>query len=92
MLRYVQPQVVLLYEDNFNFLSKMCLGVMRKRRLQHDGMRHGGPAPESSRQAPTSATRRRRILNAGADVALIGEGLAALFEVLPRLDSNPTRR
>ncbi|HEV7448749.1 MAG TPA: hypothetical protein VGO18_39655, partial [Steroidobacteraceae bacterium] len=25
-LRSTKPQVVLLYEDNFNFLSKMCLG------------------------------------------------------------------
>jgi anaerobic magnesium-protoporphyrin IX monomethyl ester cyclase len=28
-------------------------------------------------------------LKAGADLALIGEGLSTLFEVLPRLDSNP---
>ena len=28
-LHSVQPQVVLLYEDNFNFLSKMCLAKMR---------------------------------------------------------------
>src|SRR4051794_38624249 len=24
------PQVVVLYEDNYNFLSKMCLGRMRR--------------------------------------------------------------
>src|SRR5438132_6963181 len=29
-LRAVRPQLVLLYEDNFNFLSKMCLGKMRR--------------------------------------------------------------
>src|SRR3954468_17273263 len=26
----LHPQVVLLYEDNYNFLSKMCLGRMRR--------------------------------------------------------------
>ena len=25
-----RPQLVLFYEDNFNFLSKMCLGAMRR--------------------------------------------------------------
>src|SRR5580700_12266137 len=29
-LESVRPQLVLLYEDNFNFLSKMCLGRMRR--------------------------------------------------------------
>src|SRR5690242_15846563 len=33
-LRAVKPQVVLFYEDNFNFLSKMCLGKMRKAACQ----------------------------------------------------------
>src|ERR1700737_1277197 len=28
MLRATQPQLVLFYEDTFNFLSKMCLGTM----------------------------------------------------------------
>ncbi len=29
ILRESRPQLVLFYEDNFNFLSKMCLGTMR---------------------------------------------------------------
>ena len=29
ILQEVKPQLVLFYEDNFNFLSKMCLGKMR---------------------------------------------------------------
>ena len=29
-LDVLKPQVVLLYEDNYNFLSKMCLGRMRR--------------------------------------------------------------
>src|SRR5271156_2475433 len=29
-LAAIQPQVVLLYEDTFNFLSKMCLAEMRR--------------------------------------------------------------
>lgn len=30
LLRADRPQLVLFYEDNFNFLSKMCLGTMRR--------------------------------------------------------------
>src|ERR1700689_5960123 len=30
LLRDFQPQLVLLYEDSFNFLSKMCLERMRR--------------------------------------------------------------
>src|SRR4030088_2212750 len=30
MLHATQPQLVLFYEDTFNFLSKMCLGTMRR--------------------------------------------------------------
>jgi len=30
LLQADQPQLVLFYEDNFNFLSKMCLGAMRR--------------------------------------------------------------
>ncbi|HEY6925324.1 MAG TPA: hypothetical protein VI653_17745, partial [Steroidobacteraceae bacterium] len=29
LLQEIHPQLVLFYEDNFNFLSKMCLGKMR---------------------------------------------------------------
>src|SRR5580704_12543645 len=29
-LEHGHPQLVLFYEDNFNFLSKMCLGAMRQ--------------------------------------------------------------
>ena len=29
-LDVLKPQLVLLYEDNYNFLSKMCLGRMRR--------------------------------------------------------------
>src|SRR5574337_857940 len=53
-LRCVRPQVVLFYEDNFNFLSKMCLGKMRRAACQMIEMTHGNGA---------------RVIVAGADVS-----------------------
>jgi anaerobic magnesium-protoporphyrin IX monomethyl ester cyclase len=87
-LQAARPQLVLLYEDNFNFLSKMCLGSMRRAACEmiasarRTGARVIAAGPDVT-DAPAP------YLEAGADLALSGEGLSALFEVLPRLDSNP---
>jgi anaerobic magnesium-protoporphyrin IX monomethyl ester cyclase len=88
VLRATQPQLVLLYEDTFNFLSKMCLGTMRRAACdmiasaRRAGCRVIAAGPDVS-DAPGP------YLQAGADLALVGEGLSALLELLPRLDSQP---
>jgi anaerobic magnesium-protoporphyrin IX monomethyl ester cyclase len=88
-LQRVKPQVVLFYEDNFNFLSKMCLGKMRQAACQmiriasRDGARVVASGPDVS-DAPAA------YLEAGADLALMGEGLATLLELLPRLENSLT--
>jgi anaerobic magnesium-protoporphyrin IX monomethyl ester cyclase len=87
-LAEVDPQVVLIYEDNFNFLSKMCLGKMRQAACemiaaaQRAGARVIASGPDVS-DAPEP------YLRAGADVALVGEGLTTLMDLIPKLDSNP---
>jgi len=83
-----QPQLVLLYEDNFNFLSKMCLGTMRRAACEMiASARRAGARVIAAGPDVTDAPGPYLI--AGADLALIGEGLSALFAVLPRLDSSP---
>jgi anaerobic magnesium-protoporphyrin IX monomethyl ester cyclase len=84
----VEPHLVLLYEDTFNFLSKMCLGTMRRAAChmiasaRRAGARVIAAGPDVS-DAPAP------YLLAGADVTLIGEGLSALLDLLPRLASQP---
>ena len=39
------PQVVLLYEDNFNFLTKMCLAADARGLLRDDRRARAGAAP-----------------------------------------------
>jgi anaerobic magnesium-protoporphyrin IX monomethyl ester cyclase len=82
------PQLVLFYEDNFNFLSKMCLGTMRRAacEMMASARRAGARVIASG---PDVTDDPEPYLNAGADLALIGEGLSALFDVLPRLDASP---
>ena len=84
----MKPQLVLLYEDNFNFLSKMCLGKMRRAACEMiaAACRVGARVIAAGSDVSDSP---EAYLRAGADVALIGEGLLALRELLPRLDSQP---
>ena len=82
------PQLLIVYEDNFNFLSKMCLGAMRQaacamiRAACERGARVIVAGSDAS-DAPGP------YLNAGADAVLAGEGLDALAQLVQRLDANP---
>ena len=87
-LRTGRPQLVLFYEDNFNFLSKMCLGTMRRAACEMIAAARGSGARVIV-AGPDVSDAPEPYLRAGADLALIGEGLSALLELLPRLDSNP---
>jgi radical SAM superfamily enzyme YgiQ (UPF0313 family) len=85
-LAAVKPQIVLFYEDNFNFLSKMCLGKMRQAACAMIALgRQAGARVLASGSDVTDTPEP--YLRAGADVALIGEGIATLLELIPRLDA-----
>jgi anaerobic magnesium-protoporphyrin IX monomethyl ester cyclase len=88
LLRANPPQLVLFYEDNFNFLSKMCLGAMREAacEMMTSARRVGARVIAAG---PDVTDAPETYLKSGADLALLGEGLSALFEVLPRLEANP---
>lgn len=83
-----KPSLVLLYEDNFNFLTKMCLASMRAAACEmiaaarRSGVRVIAAGADAS-DAPEP------YLQAGADLVLLGEGLSALEAVLPRMDRSP---
>ncbi len=87
-LQQEQPQLLLLYEDTFNFLSKMCLGRMRDAAMRmihaarRDGVRVIVAGPDASDNPQT-------YLAAGAEIVLIGEGLSALRILLDRLSRAP---
>jgi anaerobic magnesium-protoporphyrin IX monomethyl ester cyclase len=88
-LAAVRPQVVLLYEDTFNFLSKMCLATMRRAACQMIGLaRRSGARVIAA--GPDVSDSPAPYLQAGADVALVGEGLSALLDLLGRLDVHPS--
>jgi anaerobic magnesium-protoporphyrin IX monomethyl ester cyclase len=84
------PDLVLLYEDNYNFLSKMCLAQMRCAGLEMIALarRHGARVIAVGADASDAPGE---YLRAGADLVLIGEGLATLLAVLPRLGDGTAR-
>lgn len=86
-LAAARPQVVLLYEDTFNFLSKMCLAEMRRAACQMISAAHRAGARVIA-AGPDVTDSPEPYLRAGADVALRGEGLSSLLELLPRIDSQ----
>lgn len=80
-LQVHNPDVVVLYEDNFNYLTKMCLLSMRNAAL--DMIR---AAKERGAQvfvcSSDAADEPETYLRAGADLILIGEGEDTLADVL----------
>jgi anaerobic magnesium-protoporphyrin IX monomethyl ester cyclase len=86
-LAVLKPQLVLLYEDNYNFLSKMCLGRMRRAACEmlaaarHRGARLLAGGSDAS-DAPD------KYLAAGAHAVLHGEALATLMAMIDRFDRD----
>ena len=79
-----RPRFAVIYEDNFNYLSKMCLLRMRQAALTMiDSARARGI---TTIVAGADATDHPAIyLDRGADVVVAGEGEVTLVELLDAL-------
>jgi anaerobic magnesium-protoporphyrin IX monomethyl ester cyclase len=88
LVREVRPQLVLLYEDSFNFLSKMCLERMRRASCEMIGIARSAQARVLA-VGSDAADAPEPYLVAGADAVLLGEGLIALQALTRRLELNP---
>jgi anaerobic magnesium-protoporphyrin IX monomethyl ester cyclase len=79
-----RPRYAVLYEDNFNYLSKMCLSRMRQAAIAM--IRSAAAAGVPVIVAGSDATDHPAIyLDAGADFVIVGEGEATLVELLDAL-------
>jgi anaerobic magnesium-protoporphyrin IX monomethyl ester cyclase len=87
-LSTLEPQLVLLYEDNYNFLTKMCLERMRAAACAMivAARRAGARVIVAGSDATDEP---KAYLAAGADAVLAGEGIQALEVLLGRLDASP---
>jgi anaerobic magnesium-protoporphyrin IX monomethyl ester cyclase len=88
-LHRLEPQIVLLYEDNYNFLTKMCLERMREAACRMIALaKRAGARVIAAGSDATDAPKP--YLAAGADAVLAGEGIEALEILLDRLDEHPS--
>ncbi|MCI0393710.1 MAG: B12-binding domain-containing radical SAM protein [Chloroflexi bacterium] len=79
-----RPDFAVIYEDNFNYLSKMCLLRMRQAAFTMIGMaRQRGCVTIMCGSDATD--HAEQYLKQGADFVLLGEGEVTLAELLDRL-------
>ena len=76
----VAPEAVLLIEDNFNFLTKMCTTARRESALAMIGLA-AGRGCRVAVNGPDASDNPAIYLCAGADAVVLGEGEMAILEV-----------
>lgn len=83
-LHRVSPDVAVLFEDNFNYLTKMCLSNMREAAVEMIGLARDQDIPVLI--CSSDATDNPDIyLDAGARFVILGEGEATLSDLLELL-------
>ncbi|MCO4761530.1 MAG: B12-binding domain-containing radical SAM protein [Myxococcales bacterium] len=84
------PRYAVLFEDNFNYLSKMCLTRMRDAALTMIRAAHsrGAKVIVCGSDATDHA---KTYLDAGADFVIRGEGDATLRELMLHLEGSETK-
>ena len=82
-----QPQIAILYEDNFNYLSKMCLLRMREAAFRMIDMAKARGCTVILCGADAT-DHFAAYLERGADYCLIGEGEETLVELLCPLSAG----
>ncbi len=87
MLERERPTTVVVYDDGFNYLTKMCLTNMREVAIEllQGGKAHGCTTVMWSSDATDHA---EHYLRSGADAVIIGEAERTVLDVLDRIDAN----
>jgi anaerobic magnesium-protoporphyrin IX monomethyl ester cyclase len=88
VLQKEKPEYLVLFDDGFNYLTKMCLTRMRE--AAFDMIRMG---KESGCfvivNSSDSTDHYHEYLQKGADVVILGEGEIALRDLITQLEANP---
>ncbi|MGN6566391.1 MAG: B12-binding domain-containing radical SAM protein, partial [Flavipsychrobacter sp.] len=86
-LQDYKPDYLVLYDDGFNYLTKMCLTNMREAafRMSKLAKQYGCQVIVSSSD---STDHYKEYLNEGADFVLIGEAEFTLYELIDSLDNG----
>lgn len=84
-----RPDVLVMYDDGFNYLTKMCLSNMREAafRMQHLARQYGCKVIVTSSDA---ADHYEKYLNNDADFVIAGEAEYTLLELVQELQRGTT--
>ncbi len=84
-----KPKILAIYEDDFNFLSKMCLTRMRELawQLAQAGRKAGAIVIAHGSDATDHA---KEYLRNGVDFVLVGEAEQSLVELCASILSEPS--
>lgn len=87
VIKKSKPKYFVLYDDGFNYLTKMCLTNMREAAFEmiKTAKEQGCVVIVSSSD---STDHFEKYINEGADVILLGEGEITLLETIQTLDNN----
>jgi len=86
-LQREKPDYLIIYDDGFNYLTKMCLTAMRDAAfaMQKYGREYDCLVITSSSDA---TDHYQKYIEHGADVIILGEGEGTLKELLTKLDAG----
>jgi radical SAM superfamily enzyme YgiQ (UPF0313 family) len=87
MLARTKPDIAVLFDDNFNYLSKMCLTNMRDAAFAMIASARASGAKVVVCSAD-AVDHPERYLKAGADAVILGEGEAALADIIDRISES----
>jgi anaerobic magnesium-protoporphyrin IX monomethyl ester cyclase len=89
VLKKENPRYLVIYDDGFNYLTKMCLSRMREVAMEfiQFGKKQGCKVIISSSD---STDHFEKYLNAGADFILLGEAELTLRELISSLEAGAT--
>ena len=89
ILEKEKPDYLVIYDDGFNFLTKMCLTNMREAafRMAEIAKKNGLTIIASSSDA---ADHYEKYIAHGVDFVIIGEGEITLKELISKLDKGET--
>jgi len=87
VLKSEKPDYVILYDDGFNYLTKMCLTTMREAafRMMEEARKQGSIVIVNSSDA---ADHYEKYFERGAHYVIKGEGEDTLKELLQALETN----
>ena len=86
-IQETKPSFLVIYDDGFNYLTKMCLTNMREAAFEmiDIGKKHNCRVIVNSSD---STDHYKKYLNAGADYIILGEGELTLKELLTKLKNK----